>query len=159
MMTNPSDTGDENPHRLRKLSSKPLILTSPKQQKGAFFERLACAYLQQQGLDLIAQNWQQPKVGEIDLIMMETGQAWPILVFIEVRLRKPSGFGDAALSVTLAKQRKLVKTAQYFLQKHPRYADCECRFDIIVYDGDYDRHQPPICPTKWLKGAFMAAAW
>ena len=93
---------------------KPLILTSPKQRQGSLFEQQACEYLQTQGLRLVAQNWQQPKIGELDLIMMEAGPAWSTLVFIEVRQRKRSVYGDAALSVTTSKQRKVIKAAQCF---------------------------------------------
>lgn len=146
---------------------RPLALTSPKQRQGSHFERQACEFLQAQGLVLIAQNWQQPKVGELDLIMLETGKAWSIVVFIEVRQRRRSGFGDAALSVTKAKQRKIIKTAKYFLNQHPKYAHHDCRFDVIAYDialpaknidsGKSDNgedNQP-----KWLIGAFIATAW
>lgn len=161
---------------------RPLALTSPKQLQGSYFERQACDFLQKQGLVLIVQNWQQPKVGELDLIMLEVGKAWPTLVFIEVRQRKLSSFGDAALSVTASKQRKVIKTAKYFLQQHPQYADYDCRFDVIAYDvvrianihaikdssnkndsleinslpinNDPINNQP-----EWLIGAFIAMAW
>jgi putative endonuclease len=146
---------------------RPLALTSPKQRQGSYFERQACEFLQAQGLVLIAQNWQQPKVGELDLIMLETGKAWSTLVFIEVRQRKQSSFGDAALSVTRAKQRKIIKTAKYFLQQHPKYAHYDCRFDVIAYNvaqstKNIDNgksvsgkdNQP-----EWLIGAFIATAW
>ncbi|WP_261870229.1 YraN family protein [Psychrobacter sp. JCM 18901] len=93
---------------------KSLILTSPKQRQGSRFEQQACEYLQAQGLRLVAQNWQQPKVGELDLVMIEIGSAWSTLVFIEVRQRKSSNYGDAALSVTASKQRKVIKAAQCF---------------------------------------------
>ncbi|MGP5214428.1 YraN family protein [Psychrobacter immobilis] len=141
-------------------SHKPLSLTSPKQRQGSLFEQQACEFLQLQGLILIAQNWQQPKVGELDLIMLETGSAWSTLIFIEVRQRQRSGFGGAALSVTASKQRKVIKTAQYFLQQHPEYEDYDCRFDVIAYDtvgthiktsGQNIANQP-----QWLKGAFIA---
>ena len=116
------------------VNDKPLTLTSPTQRQGSRFEQQACAFLQAQGLILIAQNWQQPKVGELDLIMLEKGQAWSILVFIEVRQRQRSGFGNAALSVTKSKQYKIIKAARYFLQQHPEYNDYECRFDVIAYE-------------------------
>jgi putative endonuclease len=45
------------------VNDKPLNLTSPTQRQGSRFEQQACAFLQAQGLILIAQNWQQPKVG------------------------------------------------------------------------------------------------
>ena len=113
---------------------KPLLATSPKQLQGNYFEQLACEFLQQQGLQLIAKNWQQPKVGELDLVMVEIGVAWSTLVFVEVRQRQRSSFGDAALSVTASKQGKIIKAAKYFLQQHPEYADYECRFDVIAYN-------------------------
>lgn len=145
-----------------KPSHKPLSLTSPTQRQGSLFEQQACEFLQAQGLYLIAQNWQQPKVGELDLVMLEEGAAWSTLLFIEVRQRQRSAFGDAALSITADKQRKVIKTAKYFLQHHPEYADYDCRFDIIAYNtankapskGLVVDEQP-----EWLKGAFMAKAW
>jgi putative endonuclease len=115
-------------------SHRPLALTSPKQRQGSYFERQACEFLQAQGLLLVAQNWQQPKVGELDLVMVESGPTWSTLVFIEVRQRLRSGYGDAALSVTKAKQRKIIKTAKYFLSQHPKYAHYDCRFDVIAYN-------------------------
>ena len=141
---------------------KPLSLSSPKQRQGSVFEQQACEFLQAKGLRLIAQNWQQPKVGELDLVMIETGSAWSTLVFIEVRQRKRSAYGDAAISITAGKQRKVIKTAQCFLQQHPEYADYDCRFDVIAYNtvgstllkDDASDTQP-----EWIKGAFVARAW
>lgn len=157
MLTRPTDIMANH-----KLLHKTLTLTSPTQHQGSLFEQQACAFLQAQGLHLMAQNWQQPKVGELDLIMLEAGQSWSTLVFIEVRQRKHSSFGDAALSVTASKQRKVIKTAKYFLQQHPEYAHYDCRFDVIAYNttdktktkGQLSDNQP-----EWLKGAFIASAW
>ncbi len=155
--------------------NKPLVLSSPKQRQGSHYERQACQYLQAKGLVLIAQNWHQPKVGELDLVMLEKGVAWSTLVFIEVRQRRLSGFGDAALSVTTAKQNKIIKTAKYFLQQHPQYANYDCRFDVIAYnikkqaikvstsnlanEQDYDETSEQSVPPEWLAGAFVAKAW
>jgi len=136
---------------------KPLMLTSPRQRQGSWFEQRACEFLQAQGMDLLAQNWQQSAVGELDLVMIETGPAWSTLVFVEVRQRKRSVYGDAALSVTPSKQRKVIKTAQYFLQQHTEYSHYDCRFDVIAYNTvkeDRTNSQP-----EWLKGAFAATAW
>ena len=151
-------------------NDKPLSLTSPTQRQGSRFEQQACEFLQAQGLILVAQNWQQPKVGELDLVMVEKGQAWSTLIFIEVRQRQRSGFGDAALSVTKNKQNKIIKAARYFLQQHSEYSECECRFDVIAYDTNAHRknksetnhiHQVPLENTQaeWLQGAFIASAW
>ena len=154
-------------------NDKPLMLTSPKQRQGSRFEQRACDFLQAQGLILIAQNWQQHKVGELDLVMLEKGRAWSTLVFVEVRQRKRSGFGDAALSVTASKQRKIIKAAHYFLQRNQKYKDYECRFDVIAYDtsnsnnknetdvtlGTQPNQRLEINQSEWLQGAFIALAW
>lgn len=142
--------------------NKPLTLTSPTQRQGSLFEQQACEFLQMQGLRLIAQNWQQPKIGELDLVMLEMGSAWSTLVFIEVRQRQRSSFGDAALSITAGKQRKVIKTAKYFLQQHPEYNDCDCRFDIIAYNTTSKIQSKATLvdnQPEWLQGAFIANAW
>ena len=155
--------------------NKPLILSSPKQRQGGHYERQACQYLQTKGLVLIAQNWHQPKVGELDLVMLEKGVAWSTLVFIEVRQRRLSGFGDAALSVTTAKQNKIIKTAKYFLQQHPQYANHDCRFDVVAYNikkrptkistsnlntqQNCDEKSEQSVLPEWVVGAFVAKAW
>ncbi|PNK60262.1 YraN family protein [Psychrobacter sp. FDAARGOS_221] len=154
------------------MPSNPDLLVSPKQRHGSDYEQLAADFLQQQGLVLIASNWQQPKVGEIDLVMLQSTKHWDTLVFIEVRKRKVSGYGDALTSVTKAKQRKLIKTAKYFLQRHPQYAHLECRFDVVAYNepktiqfetkqtktGQVDS-EPLMLLPEWVQSAFMGAAW
>ncbi|MEI8055491.1 MAG: YraN family protein [bacterium] len=67
-------------------------------------ENLACDYLQRQGLKLVAANY-LCKCGEIDLIMHDG----TTLVFIEVRYRKASNYGDGIATVTKAKQRKIIR--------------------------------------------------
>lgn len=155
-------------------NDKPLMLTSPKQRQGSYFEQQACEFLQERGLILVAQNWQQPKVGELDLVMLEKGQVWSTLVFVEVRQRQRSYFGDAARSVTTSKQRKIIKAARYFLQQNQKYSDYECRFDVIAYNtannsnsknetnitlDNQSNQRLEINQPEWLQGAFIASAW
>ncbi|MBU5617431.1 YraN family protein [Psychrobacter sp. TAE2020] len=145
----------------RNQAQRPLLATSPKQLQGNYYEQLACQFLQQQGLTVVVKNWQQPKVGELDLVMLQLGPKRPTLVFVEVRQRQRSNFGDAALSVTARKQAKVIKTAQYFLQQYPHYADYECRFDVVVYDIDkgISTEKQSNCQPNWLISAFVAQAW
>lgn len=64
------------------------------------------------------------------MIMQKNG----LLVFVEVRKRTSEEFGGAAASIVPAKQARLRKAAQVYLQ---RYADPPaCRFYVIVIDGD-----------------------
>lgn len=115
-------------------------------QIGAAAEALACDYLQQHGLVLLARNYRVPQ-GELDLIMQEHDH----IVFVEVRFRRNHRYGSGAESVHTAKQGKLIKTALYYLQQHPKLAKRPVRFDVVsisIIDA-----QPRI---DWIKDAFQA---
>ena len=97
---------------------------------GRSWERRAERFLKEQGLTTITKNF-SAKCGEIDLVMRDLDQ----VPFIEVGCRGRSRFGDATSSVTLKKQQKIVRCAQLFLQKLPKWARHPCRFDAIAYDS------------------------
>jgi putative endonuclease len=108
-------------------------------------EASALLFLQQQGMQLIAQNW-LCKRGELDLVMLDGDT----VVFVEVRYRRHSGWGGALHSVDFRKQQKLIAAAQLFLQDEARWADAPCRFDVVAIEG-----QPGSGPAfNWLKSAF-----
>lgn len=117
--------------------------TSPetKENAGAQAESRAETWLVQQGLVKRAKNY-RCKLGEIDLIMMHADT----LVFIEVRLRSHRQFANAAESVTIGKQQKIIKTAQYYLQEHQLTDKVNCRFDVIAFSNNGD--------PEWIKNAF-----
>ena len=71
------------------------------------------------------------------------------LVFIEVRLRASNHFGGAASSVTPAKQRKLITTANHFLMCHKQHTKRFCRFDVIAFESSSVQ-----CSPVWYKDAF-----
>jgi len=108
---------------------------------GALAEARAEAFLLQQGLVKREKNY-RCKLGEIDLIMQHN----TALVFIEVRLRSHTAFASAAESVTVRKQQKIIKTAQYYLQQHQLTDKANCRFDVIAFS---DNGNP-----EWIKDAF-----
>ena len=110
-----------------------------RQVRGESEEQRACEYLQAQGLDLITQNF-SCRMGEIDLIMKHKDS----LVFVEVRYRKNREFGGAAASITRSKQRKIIRTALLYQQKH---APKSCmRFDVVTIEGDNE--------PQWFPSAF-----
>lgn len=111
--------------------------------KGLIKEQEAKDYLIANGLQWIASNY-FCRFGEIDLIMQEKD----CLVFTEVRARSSAAFGGAAASVTLNKQKKLLKVAYHFLMTHPKYYKHPARFDVISFDG---RNPMQI---NWIKNAF-----
>lgn len=108
-------------------------------KSGQAAEDTALAYLKQHGLALIHKNFIS-RFGEIDLIMRDNDT----LVFVEVRKRH-TGIRDAIESITNAKQRKLVKSAQYYLLKTG--FDVACRFDAVLLDNSQR--------IEWLKNIIV----
>ncbi len=111
--------------------------------RGQQFESAALTYLLGRGLKLLERNF-SGRFGEIDLIMADGA----VLVFVEVRARTESTFGDGLDSISTLKRRKIVRTAQLYLAAHPRHARSVCRFDVVALDA-----QGIAAPT-WLKSAF-----
>ena len=108
-------------------------------REGARAEDLCADLLRAAGLRLIERNW-RCRHGEIDLIAEERGT----LVFAEVRMRAPGGFGGAAESVTVAKRSRIMAAARLYLTRYP---DKDCRFDVFLVDG-MPRH------VQWIRNAF-----
>ncbi|MEH6626946.1 MAG: YraN family protein [Motiliproteus sp.] len=113
-------------------------------QKGKEIEDQAQAYLLQQGLKPVQQNY-LCRGGEIDIIMQQDRT----LVFVEVRFRNSTKFGNAAESVNWTKQQKLIIAAQHFLQKNARWQNQPCRFDVIACNPG-----PQGTEFQWIRGAF-----
>lgn len=113
-------------------------------------EARALAHLLAHGLVLVQRNYRvargpRARGGEIDLVMRDRDGT---LVFVEVRTRKGVGFGGAAATVGLTKQRSVVFAARCFLRT--RATPPACRFDVVAIDGDR---------VQWLQAAFDAQEW
>lgn len=111
------------------------------QRHGTEAELSAQQHLQQHGLRPLERN-HRCRGGEIDLVMRDK----QTLVFVEVRLRRNSGFGGALASVDRRKQRRLILAAQHYLQRHPW--DGPCRFDVVGIDA--------LGSCDWVRDAFDA---
>ncbi len=118
---------------------------TPKQEKGNLAEHIAHIHLSRHGLICRATNF-RCKTGEIDLIFVD-GET---LVFVEVRYRKNSDRGSPLETVTSAKQAKLRRTAQFFLQQNYNDHWPACRFDVVGILGDLTE-SPEI---NWIQHAF-----
>lgn len=117
--------------------------TSKGQQK----EQQAQAWLKQQQIEIIAQNF-HCKGGEIDLIGLSTVDSKePTLIFFEVKYRKNSDYGHPSEFVTPVKQQRIILCAQNFLLKHPEYTDYAMRFDVIGFAGEQKS-------PDWIQDAF-----
>ena len=140
-------------------------LTAPKQRQGDYYETLAKLYHDAQGLSFFAKNWHYKNIGELDLVMIDKTQKLPTLVIIEVRQRTVSRFGSdfgtALDSITNAKQNKIIKATEAFLQAHPQFDNHNIRFDVVSFDLTNDNNSNPTTadgtpiPT-WITDAFTA---
>ena len=115
-------------------------------QQGQKAEQLALQHLQKQGLQLIRQNFHS-RQGELDLIMSQGEN----IVFIEVRQRSQISHGSALESISRQKQQRIIYTAHYYLQQHPKQANRPCRFDVVAIDGKENQEK-----IQWLQNAFQA---
>jgi putative endonuclease len=107
-------------------------------------ELFAQQYLIREGLVLITKNF-RCRGGEIDLIMQDN----KALVFIEVRFRRSATFGSAIESVTQQKQARIIHTAHFFLQQHPKQYQ-SYRFDVIAITPSGKKNE-----IQWIKDAFQ----
>lgn len=90
---------------------------------GAWGEDLALRYLMRRGYTLVERNYRTRR-GEIDLILRKEDT----LIFVEVKLRRGTGFGDPLEAVTPRKQATLRYLAERYL------ADREPDFDTVRFD-------------------------
>src|SRR5262249_38808465 len=108
-------------------------------------EQKAKSFLQTQGLILIEQNYRSHH-GEIDLIMRDKDD----IVFIEVRCRSRTDYGNPSESVTISKQMKIIKTAAHFLQKKGWLYKVNSRFDVVALVLAASEWK-----LDWIKNAFL----
>lgn len=116
--------------------------------RGKPFEKQAERLLQCHGLSILERNY-SARTGEIDIIAADRG----VLVFVEVRARSHQRFGGAANSVDRKKQKRIILTAQHYLQRHDTGKDRRCRFDVIAFEP---RQSEAGRPVHWFRGAFTA---
>src|SRR6202789_1693215 len=101
-------------------------MNNMRMQRGAAAEELAAQYLKVRGLKVLARNL-RCKAGELDLVCLDGG----VLAIVEVRQRGSPEFGGALASVTWTKQRKIIRTAQFFLQRETQWRNLAMRFDVL----------------------------
>ena len=82
-------------------------------------------YLIQNHYTLVERNYRTRR-GEIDLIVRKHDT----IVFLEVKLRRSTGFGDPVEAVTHHKQRTIRSVAEHYLYTREPHFDT-LRFDVI----------------------------
>ncbi len=97
-----------------------------RQRIGDRGEALALRYLAKKGYTPVERNY-RTRLGEIDLIVRDKGA----LVFVEVKLRRGTGFGDPLEAVTPRKQARIRRVAELYLAEKRAGVDEEVRFDVV----------------------------
>ena len=117
-------------------------------KQGEDAETACCAYLKSKGLKLVDTNF-HCRLGEIDIIMLDK----KMLVFVEVRFRKNNAFGGGLESITAAKQLKLRKAAELYLQQNGQYKNA--RFDVVSMSKNNQTSDNKQAYTfDWISNAF-----
>ncbi len=106
----------------------------PEQTRGArtaalgrWGEDLAAEHLMAAGMQVLVRNWRCPK-GELDLVAWEPDGT---VVFVEVKTRAGTGFGEPAEAVGRVKARKVRTLACRWLLEHRPPGTAELRFDDV----------------------------
>lgn len=98
-------------------------------------ENIACAYLRRHGYEILARNYRCRRYGEIDIIARKNA----VLTFVEVKTRVSCKYGRPCEAVTQAKQRKIYRCAEYYMQRNGISSSMpQLSFDVIeiIMDGE-----------------------
>ncbi|MBQ9729611.1 MAG: YraN family protein [Clostridia bacterium] len=99
-----------------------------KKLLGAYGEKQVVAFLKKQKMKVLEKNYHTP-FGEADIIAQEGEE----IVFIEVKTRESSAFGEPREAVTPKKQETYRKIALYYGSKHG--GEPNARFDVAEVLG------------------------
>lgn len=95
---------------------------------------MARSFLEKKGFEILEQNF-RCRFGELDLVCKKNGN----LVFVEVKTRRSTVFGEGVEAVDARKQGKMLKTALYYLHKN-KMQNSSFQFDVIsIQSGKEER--------------------
>lgn len=103
-------------------------MPSPHLELGRRGEKLAARYLRANGYKILYRNFRAPKGGELDIVCREKSTA--TLVFVEVKTRSTTAFGDAVYAVKHRQQQSISRGALAWLRMLDN-PDIIFRFDIV----------------------------
>lgn len=119
---------------------------SARARLGRYGEDLAAQHLTAAGWQVLARNWRCTE-GELDLVALESGR---VVVFVEVKTRSGTAFGEPAEAVGPRKARRIRLLAMRWLAEHRPPGVFELRFDVLSVLRR--RGEPPV--VTHLRGAF-----
>jgi len=116
---------------------------------GAAGEDAVCQALSKQGWRIVERNF-RIRTAEVDIIAYEEDS----LCFIEVKTRLGTGFGLPCEAVTPAKQKKIIRAAEYYLAYHE--IDAPVRFDVMEVYATVRGGIFSVSRYNLIRGAFDA---
>ncbi len=117
-----------------------------RKKLGRKAEKGARKYYKKLGFKILAKNY-DVGFGEIDF----TAKQKNLIVFVEVRSRTEPGFISPIETITLTKQKKIIKTALDFIKRF-KLRDFNYRFDVVsvIFDA-----KTKIKTIEQIPGAFQ----
>ncbi len=112
---------------------------------GRWGEDQAALFLESHNYRIVARGF-SCRFGEIDIIARTDTE----LVFCEVKTRRPGALVAPEEAVSWAKQKRLIKTAGWYLNRYPWEGDL--RFDVIAIVADTRTAAVP--EIEWFQDAF-----
>ena len=116
-----------------------------KIQLGRRGEELAAAFLEQQGIDIIARNVRTP-YGELDLVGRSSLEE---IIFFEVKTRTGAGFGYPEEAVHRKKRIHLYQSALFYINEMTE-TGLDWRIDVIAVYQNPEMNKPDF---HWIENA------
>lgn len=117
----------------------------PRHSLGHWGEEQAALYLENRDYKIIERGF-RCRFGEIDIIAQGSAD----LLFCEVKTRRQGSLVAPHEAVSRAKQRRLIKTAAWYLNQCPWEGDL--RFDVIAIVAAKTDHS--VLEIEWIQDAF-----
>jgi putative endonuclease len=117
-------------------------MPSEKRKFGNLGEKIACQFLLNKGYSILGTNYQK-KVGEIDIVAKFRNT----IHFVEVKTRTMFGskkYGTPQEAVSFYKQKKLIKTALFYLSENSYSSETNWQIDVVAIIIDEDKKKARI---------------
>lgn len=95
--------------------------------KGRLGENIATDFLKKQGFAIVEKNWHYSRFAELDIVAFDSN----ILVFVEVKARTSTYFGEPIEAITQTKVKKIRTAATAYINEHPDLKFEGVRFDAV----------------------------
>jgi putative endonuclease len=131
---------------------------------GSIGERLASEFLVENGYRLVLSNFTVPVgrnsrgaavTGEIDIVALDGDT----LCFVEVKTRTSNEFANPLATVTLRKQRQIIRTARIY-RRIFALSEMKYRYDVVaIVFAPPDQPQIELMKGLWSESKFRKRSW